>query len=104
MIHIHEGSTNVYADLGRADADEMLVKAQLATKITALMKRRRMTQMQAATVFTMPQPKVSAMLRGQFRGISEEKMMRCLIALGQNVQIVVKPARAGKPAALSVAA
>ncbi len=104
MIHIHEGSTNVYADLDRTDADEMLVKAQLATKIAALMKRRRMTQMQAATVFTMPQPKVSAMLRGQFRGISEDKMMRCLIALGQNVQIVVKPARAGKPASLSVAA
>lgn len=104
MIHIHEGSTNVYADLGRADADEMLVKAQLATKIAALMKRRRMTQMQAAKVFAMPQPKVSAMLRGQFRGISEDKMMRCLIALGQNVQIVVKPARGSKPAALSVAA
>jgi predicted XRE-type DNA-binding protein len=104
MIKIHEGSTNVYADLGRANADEMLVKAQLATKIGELIKRRRMTQMQAAELFGMPQPKVSAMLRGQFRGISEEKMMRCLLALGQHVEIVVKPARKGQIGTLSVAA
>jgi hypothetical protein len=44
------------------------------------------------------------MLNGRFRGISEEKMMRCLLALGQNVQIVVKPARKGKAGSLSVAA
>lgn len=104
MIKIHEGSTNVYADLGRSHSDEMLVKAQLATKIAELMKRRRMTQVQAADLFGMPQPKVSTMLRGQFHGISEEKMMRCLLALGQNVQIIVKPARKGHSGSLSVGA
>ena len=103
MIEIEKGSTNVYADLGRADADAMLVKAQLASKIADIMKRRRLTQMEAADLFGMPQPKVSAMLNGRFRGISEEKMMRCLLALGQNVQIVVKPARKGKAGSLSVA-
>ena len=104
MTAIHAGSTNVYADLGYADADAMLVKAQLAAKIGDVVKRRRLTQVQAAQLFGMPQPKVSAMLRGQFRGISEERMMRCLVALGQNVQIVVKPARRGSEAELSVAA
>ena len=104
MIEIEKGSTNVYADLGRADADAMLVKAQLASKIADIMKRRRLTQMEAAGLFGMPQPKVSAMLNGRFRGISEERLMRCLLALGQNVQIVVKPARKGKPGSLSVAA
>jgi predicted XRE-type DNA-binding protein len=85
MIKIHEGSTNVYADLGRAGAGEMLIKARLASKIAALIKRRQLTQVQAAKLFGMPQPKVSAMLRGQFRGISEDRMMRCLIALGQQI-------------------
>jgi predicted XRE-type DNA-binding protein len=103
MIEIEKGSTNVYADLGRADADAMLVKAQLTSKIADIMKRRRLTQMEAAELFGMPQPKVSAMLNGRFRGMSEQKMMRCLLALGQNVQIVVKPARRGKAASLSVA-
>lgn len=72
-MKIHKGSTNVYADLDRTDAGEMLVKAQLAAKIAKLTKRRRMTPVQASDLFDMPPPKVSALLRGQFRGISEKK-------------------------------
>ena len=103
-MKIEVGSGNVYRDLGLADAEHLLVKAQLAAKIGDLIKRRRLTQSDAAQLFGMTQPKVSAMLRGQFRGISEEKMMHCLVALGQNVQSVVKAATRGKAAGLSVAA
>ena len=104
MIEVHEGSGNVYADLGIADAGSMLIKAHLASKIATIIRRRKLTQTQAAGLFGIQQPKVSAMLRGHFRRISEEKMMRCLVALGQDVQIVVKPARRGSEAGLSVAA
>ena len=90
---IETGSTNVYADLGRPDADEMLVKAQLATRIAEIIKRRRLTQVEAADIVGMPQPKLSGMLRGQFRGISETKMLNCLTRLGRDVTIVVGPAR-----------
>ena len=103
-MHIEQGSTNVYADLGRADADVMLVKAQLAVKIAGIVKRRRLTQAAVSEIVGLPQAKVSQMLRGQFRGISEDRMMRCLTALGQDVQIVVKPARKGRAGSLSVAA
>jgi predicted XRE-type DNA-binding protein len=96
MIDFEEGSTNVYADLGRADADEMLVKAQLATKISDVIKHRRLTQAAAAEILGIPQPKLSKMLRGEFRGISEDRMMRCLVALGHDVRILVKPARKGR--------
>jgi predicted XRE-type DNA-binding protein len=104
MIDFEEGSTNVYADLGYPDADEMLVKAQLVVKISAIIKRRRLTQASAAKILGMPQPKVSGMLRGHFHGISEDRLMRCLAALGQDVQIVVKPARKGRAGSLTVAA
>lgn len=90
---IEEGSMNVYADLGRPDADEMLIKAQLATKIGETIKRRRLTQIEAAEIIGLPQPKLSGLLRGQFRGISEAKMLNCLIRLGRDVKIVVGPAR-----------
>jgi predicted XRE-type DNA-binding protein len=93
MIEIEESSGNVYADLGMVDADEMVVKAQLATKIGEIIKGRRWSQQQAADVLGIPQPKLSKMLRGQFRGISEAKMLDCLVRLGRNVQIVVGPAR-----------
>ena len=92
MSNITRGSTNVYADLGLDNAEEMLVKAQLATKIGDIIKRRKWTQVQAAELLGISQPKLSGMLRGQFRGISESKMLECLTRLGRDIQIVVKPA------------
>jgi len=92
MKEIEKGSTNVYADLGMPDPGEMLVKAQLATKIAEIIKQRRITQVQAAELLGMPQPKLSNMLRGRFRGISEAKMLECLTRLGRDVQIVIKTA------------
>jgi len=89
MIEIERGSTNVYADLGLADADEMLVKAKLAAKISEILDARGWTQQQAGQVLGIPQPKLSKMLRGQFRGISEAKMLDCLTRLGRDIQIVI---------------
>jgi len=91
MNKITKGSMNVYTDLGRADADEMLVKAQLASKIAEITKLRKLTQTQASILLGMPQPKLSNLLRGRFRGISETKMLKCMTLLGRDVQIVVSP-------------
>ena len=93
MIEIEKGTDNVYADLGMDDADEMIVKAQLATKIGEIIKSRKWSQQQASDVLGIPQAKLSRMLRGQFRGISEAKMLDCLTRLGRDVQIIVGPAR-----------
>ena len=93
MIEIEKSSGNIYADLGRADADEMIVKAQLASKIGEIIKGRKWSQQKAAEVLGIPQPKLSKMLRGQFRGISEAKMLDCLARLGRDVQIVIGPPR-----------
>ena len=92
-IAIEKSSGNVYADLGLADAQEMLVKAKLASKIGEIIQHQNLTQQQAAQLLAMPQPKVSLLLRGQFRGISEAKMLECLARLGRDIDIVVKPAR-----------
>ena len=91
MIEIEESTGNVYADLGMEDAEEMMVKAQLATKIGEIIDGRNWSQQQAAEVLGISQPKLSKMLRGQFRGISESKMLDCLARLGRDVQIVVGP-------------
>jgi predicted XRE-type DNA-binding protein len=80
-----------YEELGFRDADEMLLKAQLAIRIAETLRKRGWSQQQAAKVLGMTQPKLSAMLRGQFRGISEIKMMDCLVRLGRGVKIVVGP-------------
>jgi predicted XRE-type DNA-binding protein len=93
MIEFKESSGNVYADMGVPDADEMLVKAKLASKIEEIIKSRKWSQQQAADVLGIPQSKLSKMLNGHFRGISETKMIECLTRLGRDVQIVVGPAR-----------
>jgi len=89
---VYRGSRNVYADLGYTDADEMLVKAQLVSKIAEIIQLRRLTQVEAAKLLGLTQPKVSALLRGQFRGFSERRLIDCLTSLGRDVQIVVKEA------------
>ncbi|WP_437887352.1 helix-turn-helix domain-containing protein [Phytobacter sp. V91] len=86
---INVSSGNVYADIGLENAEEMQIKAQLATAISNIIKSRQLTQAQAANLLGMTQPKLSNMLRGQFRGISEVKMIDCLTRLGRDIQIVV---------------
>jgi len=94
MNDIEKGSANIFEDLGLPDAAEMQVKATLAAKIGEILKQRHLTQVQAAEILGMPQPKLSNMSRGQFRGISEAKMLECMNRLGRDVQIVVrKPSR-----------
>lgn len=90
MSDIETGSGNVYADLGSADASGMQVKASLAAAIGDIIRDRRLTQTEAARVLGMTQPKVSALLRGQFRGISEVRMLECLNRLGRDIEIVVR--------------
>ena len=88
-------SGNVFADLGLADAEEHLIKAGLVVKIDRIIRELGLTQAAAARAMGVDQPKVSAMLAGQFRGYSVERLMRFLVALGQDVEIVVKPRKRG---------
>ena len=103
-MKITKGSGNVYADIGVADSSAMLAKAQLAQRIGGIIAARKLTQCEAAEIIGIAQPKLSNILRGQFRGTSEAKLMDCLLRLGNDIQIVVKPAkRKATIGALSVA-
>ncbi|QGM97949.1 helix-turn-helix domain-containing protein [Methylocystis parvus] len=72
-------------------AEDRLLKAQLVQKIEALMKERGLKQVEAAALFGVKQPDVSKLLHGDFRQFSVERLLRFLVALGQDVEIVVKP-------------
>ena len=88
---VQTGSYNVFADIGVPNANEHFVKAQLVFKIDTIMRARRLKQVDAAEMFGIRQPDVSKMLRGEFRQFSVERLMRFLVALGQDVEIVVRP-------------
>ena len=89
-IPVTESSGNVFADLGVAEPEEELTKAQLASHIRHTIERRRLTQLQAGQLMGLDQPKVSALMNGRLAGFSGDRLMRFLVALGQDVDIVVK--------------
>jgi predicted XRE-type DNA-binding protein len=83
-------SGNVFADLNLPHADDLLAKAELASKIVAEIQRRRLTQKQAAAILGIDQPKVSALRQGKLSGFSIERLMRFLLVLGRDIEITVK--------------
>lgn len=91
------GSGNVYADLGFKDADATLVKAELVLAIRSIIKERELTQAQAAEIVGLAQPRLSNLLRGEFHGVSERRLMDCLTRLGRDVDIVIKEKPRSRP-------
>ena len=88
-VEIDEGGTNVYADLGYTDAEEMQRKSSLAAEIARAIKARHLTQEAAADLLGIDQAKISKITRGQFRGVSEAKMLELVAKLGHNITIIV---------------
>jgi predicted XRE-type DNA-binding protein len=91
-IRVEQGSGNVFADLGLPNPDLALAKAELVQRIRDLIAERKLTQAKAAELLGLDQPKVSALVRGRVEGYSIDRLFRFLNALGQQVEITVRPA------------
>jgi predicted XRE-type DNA-binding protein len=86
------GSGNVFKDLGLENADELLLKAEMISEISQLMKQGKLTQADAAKLTGIAQPDLSSMLRGRIKGFSIERLLMMLNAFGRDVEVVVRPA------------
>jgi predicted XRE-type DNA-binding protein len=91
-IRAEEGSGNVFGDIGLPNAEERLAKAGLAIRISEVIRARRLTQIRAAHILKIDQPKISGLLRGQLSGFSAERLMHFFTLLGRDVEITIKPA------------
>ena len=78
---IERGSGNIFADLGRPEAEAHLLKAQLVTRIERIIRQRKLKQVKAAALLGLSQPDVSRLLRGNFREYSVQRLLRLLTAL-----------------------
>ena len=101
---VERGSSNVFADLGHPDADAHLLKAELVSRIDAIVRQRRITQTEAGRLLGLSQPDVSRLLRGDFREYSLERLFRLLTALGRDVDIVIRQPRSATGGKLRIAA
>jgi predicted XRE-type DNA-binding protein len=90
---IEKGSGNIFADLGLPDAEDMLLKSSIVVELRRLIAQRKLTQTAAAKLVAVSQADLSKILRGQFRGYSEAKLMRMLTAFGQDIEITTRPHR-----------
>lgn len=90
---MEKSSGNVFADLGLAHPEQELLKAQLTLRIYRLIKQRGITQTEAGKVLGIKQPHVSALMRNRAGSFSVERLIDFLTALGQDVEITVRPTR-----------
>ncbi len=90
---VEASSGNIFADLGLPDAEEMLLKSTIVIELRRLIGERKLTQTAAARLIGIGQADLSRIMRGQFRGYSEAKLMRMLTAFGQDVEITTRPRR-----------
>ena len=90
-MDVQTGSGNIFEDLALENSDELLIKAELARKISGIVTGQKMTQSEAAELLGIDQPKVSALINGKLSGFSTSRLFRFLNALGRDVEIVVKP-------------
>lgn len=88
---IERSTGNVFADLELPNPDLALVKAELVRRIRDVIAERRLTQSRAGRLLGLDQPKVSTLLRGRVEGYSIDRLFRFLSALGQQVEITVRP-------------
>lgn len=96
---VHASSGNVFADLNLPNPDELLAKAELVQRICDLIAERRLTQSQTAALLGIDQPKISALIHGRLAGFSTDRLFRFLNALGQDIDIVIRPSAKSMSAA-----
>jgi predicted XRE-type DNA-binding protein len=89
-VRVTKGSGNVFRDLGLPDADLLQAKADLVHRISVLIGKRGLSQVQAAKILGITQPKISALLHGRLEGFSMDRLVRFLISLDQDVRISVR--------------
>lgn len=99
-----ESSGNVFADMGLPDAAELDTKVRLGAALNAIVERKRLTQADIALTLGINQPKVSALLHYKLEGFSVERLMHFLVALGHDVEIVVKSKPRSRAARIAVKA
>ena len=87
---ITPSSGNVFADLGLDASDELQAKAKLMSNVIAAITGKKMNQSAAAALLGIDQPRVSALMRGKLSLFSTERLMEFLVALGNDVDIIVR--------------
>ena len=95
-IKIERGSSNVFKDLGFADAEaeSLLVRCDLMIEIEKIIEMNRWSQAQAAKILGIAQPRISELIHGNLERFTVDTLIRYLSLLGRKVTFSTKPVAA----------
>ena len=94
-LKVTPSSGNVFRDLGFSaeESEHLLVRADLLLQVQKALAARELTQVQAAKLLHVTQPRVSDLLRGRLDLFSTDSLIDMLARLGVRVRLVLKPVR-----------
>lgn len=87
---------NVFSDLGfeREEAGNLRIRATLMAEIEKHVRRKGLSQAEAARKMGVTQPRVSDLMRGKIDVFSVDTLIAMLTALGLKVTVTVNRAKA----------
>lgn len=89
-------SGNVFKDLGfeLEEAENLRVRAELMSEIEKFIRRKGMTQAEAAKRFGVTQPRISDLMRGKIDVFSVDTLIAMLAQIGLMVRLRIAKAKA----------
>lgn len=92
--HTTPANGNVFADIGfpAEEAANLLVRAQLMSELTRILKARFPTQTAAAGALDVTQTRVSDLYRGKIERFTVDMLINLLSRVGQAVEVHTKAA------------
>jgi predicted XRE-type DNA-binding protein len=101
-VEIIDSTGNVFSDLGLPSTDEDMIKVALARAFTNVVRKMDITQVETAKIIGTNQGEVSKILSGRLRGLSVDRLIRMLAALGRDIDISIAAPRRNRPGRIRV--
>jgi predicted XRE-type DNA-binding protein len=94
-VKVTPSTGKVFRDLGFSteESEHLIVRADLLWQLQKILAARALTQVQAAELLHVTQPRVGDLLRGRIDLFSTDSLIDMLARVGVRVRFVLKPAR-----------
>lgn len=91
-IEVTHGSGDVWIDLGYspAEARQLRMRSQIMMALEKFITRNKLTQVEAAKLFKLSQPRISDLMRGRLSQFSLDTLVKMLVDAGLEVDLRIK--------------
>ena len=90
-MKIKKSTGNIFHDLGfgREEAANLLIRAKLMTEIKKYIETKKLTQIKAAKLLGVTQPRISDLIRGKIDLFAVDALIEMLSRAGIKVDVVI---------------